>query len=61
VLTNNHRSMLMQRMMQLLQVKMNKMLLEGEVLSRCAKYTSALLDNEASFESICDDLQQFEG
>jgi hypothetical protein len=60
VLTDNHRSMLMQRMMQLLQVKMNWMLLEGEALSRCAKSMSAMIDNEASFESIFDDLQQFE-
>jgi hypothetical protein len=60
VLTDNRRSILMQRMMQLLQVKMNGMLLEGEALSHCAKSMSAMIDNEASFESIFDDLQQFE-
>jgi hypothetical protein len=51
--------MLMQRMMQLLQVKMNGMLLEGEVLSRCAKSVSATRDDEASLESIFDDLHLF--
>jgi hypothetical protein len=56
VLTDNGRSILMQ----LLQVKMNGMLLEGEALSHCAKPMSAMIDNEASFESIFDDLQQFE-
>jgi hypothetical protein len=60
VLKDNRRSMLMQRMIQLLQVKMNGMLLEGEALSRCAKSMSAMIDNEASFESIFDDLQQFD-
>jgi hypothetical protein len=54
VLTDNRRSMLTQ----LLQVKMNGMLLEGEALSRCAKSMSAMIGNEASFESIFDDLQQ---
>jgi hypothetical protein len=53
VLTDNCRSILMQ----LLQVKMNGMLLEGEALSHCAKSMSAMIDNEASFESIFDDLQ----
>jgi hypothetical protein len=52
--------MLMQRMMQLLQVKMNGMLLEGEALSHCAKSMSAMIDNDASVESIFDDLHQFE-
>jgi hypothetical protein len=47
-------------MMQLLQVKMNGVLLEGEALNRCAKSISAMIDNEASFDSIFDDLQQFE-
>jgi hypothetical protein len=56
VLKDNRRSMLMQ----LLQVKMNGMLLDGEALSRCAKSMSAMIDNEASFESIFDDLQQFD-
>jgi hypothetical protein len=60
VLTDNRRSILMQRIMQLLSVKMNGMLLEGEALSHCAKSMSAMIDNEASFESIFDDLQQFE-
>jgi hypothetical protein len=60
VLKENRRSMLMQRMMQLLQVKMNGMLLEGAALSRCAKSMSAVIDNEASFESTFDDLQQFD-
>jgi hypothetical protein len=41
LLTDNRRSILMQRMMQLLQVKMNGMLLEGEALSHCAKSMSA--------------------
>jgi hypothetical protein len=50
----------MQRMMQLLQVKMDGMLLEGEALSHCAKPMSAMIDNEASFETIFDDLQQVE-
>jgi hypothetical protein len=36
------------------------MLLEGEDLSRCAKSVSVTLDDEASFEGIFDDLQQFE-
>jgi hypothetical protein len=40
VLTDNRRSILMQRMMQLLQVKMNGMLLQGEALSHCAKSMS---------------------
>jgi hypothetical protein len=53
VLTDNRRSILMQ----LLQVKMNEMLLEGEALSHCAKSMSAMIDNEASFESIFDDLR----
>jgi hypothetical protein len=39
---------------------MNGMLLEGEVLSRRAKSTLAAIDDEATFESIFDDLQQFE-
>jgi hypothetical protein len=56
VLKDIRRSMLMQ----LLQVKMNGMLLDGEALSRCAKSMSAMIDNEASFESIFDDLQQFD-
>jgi hypothetical protein len=56
VLTDNRGSMLMQ----LLQIKMNGMLLEGEVLSRCAKYMLAMLDTEASSESIYGDLQQLE-
>jgi hypothetical protein len=56
MLTDNRRSILMQ----LLQVKMNGMLLEGEALSHCAKSMSAMIDNEASFESIFDDLKQFE-
>jgi hypothetical protein len=56
MLTDNCRSMLMQ----LRQIKMSGMLLEGEALSRCAKSMSAMIDNEASFESIFDDLQQFE-
>jgi hypothetical protein len=56
VLTDNRHSILMQ----LLQVKMNRMLLEGEALSHCAKSMSTMIDNEASFESIFDDLQQFE-
>jgi hypothetical protein len=49
VLTDNRGSILMQRMMQLLEVKMNGMLLEGEALSHCAKSISAMIDNEASF------------
>jgi hypothetical protein len=36
------------------------MLLKGEVLSRSAKPVSAKLADEASVESIFDDLQQFE-
>jgi hypothetical protein len=55
-LTDNRCSMLMQ----LLQEKMDGMLHEGEVLSRCAKPVSAMLADEASFESILNDLQQFE-
>jgi hypothetical protein len=47
-------------LMQLLQVKIDGILLEGEHLSRCAKSGSAMLDNEASFEGIFGDLQQFE-
>jgi hypothetical protein len=39
---------------------MNGILLEGVALSRCAESMSAMLDGEASFESIFDDLQQFE-
>jgi hypothetical protein len=53
VLTDKRGSM----MMQLVQVKMNGMLLEGEALSRCAKLMSAMIDDEASFESIFDDLR----
>jgi hypothetical protein len=51
--------MLMRRL-QLVQVKMNGVLLEGEVLSRCAKSVLAMLDYEAGFESMLDDLLQFE-
>jgi hypothetical protein len=39
---------------------MNGILLEGEPLSRCAKRMSAMIDDEAAFESISDDLQVFE-
>jgi hypothetical protein len=46
--------------MQLVQVKMNGMLLEGEAFSRYAKPMLAMIDDEASFEGIFDDLQQFE-
>ena len=60
VLTDNRRSMLTSRLMQLLQVKMNGNLLEGERLSTCAKQVAAMLDDGASFESIFDDLAQFE-
>jgi hypothetical protein len=47
-------------MMQLVQVKMNKMLLEGESLSRFAKSMLTMMDDVASFESVFDDLQQCE-
>jgi hypothetical protein len=57
VLTDSRCSM----MMQLVQVKMNEMLLEGEALSCCAESMLAMTDDEASFEGILDDLQQFEG
>jgi hypothetical protein len=40
--------------------KMNGILLEGEALSRCGKSLLAMIDNEASFERIVDDLQQLE-
>jgi hypothetical protein len=40
--------------------KMNGILLEGEALSRCAKSKSAMIHDDASSESIFDDLQQFE-
>jgi hypothetical protein len=56
VLTDTRCSM----MMQLVRVKMNGMLLEGKALSRCAKSMLAMIDDEASFEGIFDDLQQFE-
>jgi hypothetical protein len=59
LLTDNC-SIMMQGMMQLVQVKMNGMLLEGEALSRCAKSMSAMIDDDASFEGIFDDLQQVE-
>jgi 16S rRNA G966 N2-methylase RsmD len=39
---------------------MNVILLEGEALSRCAKSMTAMLDDEARFESIFDNLQQLE-
>jgi hypothetical protein len=39
---------------------MNGILLEGEALSRCGKSLLAMIDNEASFERIVDDLQQLE-
>jgi 16S rRNA G966 N2-methylase RsmD len=39
---------------------MSRILLEGEALSRCAKSTSAVIDDEASFESVFDALQQLE-
>jgi hypothetical protein len=42
------------------QVKMNRMLPAGEALSCCAKSMTAMIDDEASFEGIFDDLQQFE-
>jgi hypothetical protein len=57
VLTDGRCSMIIQ----LVQIKMNGMLLEGEALRRCAKSTLAMIDDEASFEGIFDDLQQFEG
>jgi hypothetical protein len=41
-------------------VKMNGILLEAEALSRCANCMLAKIDDEESFESIFDDLQQFE-
>jgi hypothetical protein len=40
--------------------RMNGILLEGEFLSRCAKSLSAMIDDEASFQGIFNDLQQFE-
>jgi hypothetical protein len=39
---------------------MSGILLEGEAFSRCAKSMSGMIDDEPSFESILDDLQQFE-
>jgi hypothetical protein len=39
---------------------MNGILLEGVDLSRCAESMSAMMDDEASFESIFYDLLQFE-
>jgi hypothetical protein len=42
------------------QFKLNEMLLEGEDLSRCAKFVSAELHDEASLKGILDDLEQFE-
>jgi hypothetical protein len=39
---------------------MNGILLEGEPLSRCAKRMSAMIDDEAAFERIFDDLHLFE-
>jgi hypothetical protein len=56
VLTDNRCSM----MMQLVQVKMNGMLLDVEALSRCVKSMMAMIDDEASFEGTFNDLQQFE-
>jgi hypothetical protein len=56
VLTDNRCSM----MMQLVQVKMNGMLFDGEALSRCVKSMTAMIDDEASFEGTLNDLQQFE-
>jgi hypothetical protein len=47
-------------MIQLVQIKMNGMLLEREALRRCAKSMLAMIYDEASFEGIFDDLQQFE-
>jgi hypothetical protein len=58
VLTRYRRSMLMQRMMRLLQVKMDGMLLEWDVLSLPFKIMSAMLDNKASFQGILSDQQQ---
>jgi hypothetical protein len=40
--------------------KMNGILLEGEALNVCTKSMSATIDDEASVESIFDDLQHFE-
>jgi hypothetical protein len=39
---------------------MNGILLEAEAFSRCAKSTSAMVDDEASFGSTFDDLQQLD-
>jgi hypothetical protein len=39
---------------------MNEMLLDMEALGRCPMSISALIDDEASVESIFDYLQQFE-
>jgi hypothetical protein len=38
---------------------MNGILLDGEALRRCAQSMSSVIDDEASFESIFDDLQHF--
>jgi hypothetical protein len=40
--------------------RMSGILLEGEALSRCDEGISAITNNEASFESSFDNLQQFE-
>jgi hypothetical protein len=37
---------------------MNRIPLEGEALSRCAKSMSAMIDEKASFENIFDCPQQ---
>jgi hypothetical protein len=50
----------MPRLMQLLQVKMNGHLLEGGRLSNCADNLMWMVEEEAGFNSICEDLAEME-
>jgi hypothetical protein len=59
-LTDNRRSMNTPRLMQLLQVKMNGHLLEGGRLSDYADEFMRMVEEEAGFNSIYEDLAQME-
>jgi hypothetical protein len=59
-LTDNRRSMNTPRLMQLLQVKMDGNLLEGGRLSNCAHDFMRMVEEEAGFNSIYEDLAQTE-
>jgi hypothetical protein len=59
-LMDHRRSMNTPRLVQLLQVKMNGHLLEGGRLSHCADDFMRMVEEEAGFNSIYEDLAQME-